>query len=79
MLIKTFLKMMNGTIIVEGSCDTDYYEMGDDRLKIHVDGDENTYKSVDDLPNKKVHVYNWEYTVSCFSGYCLEIWCNNRK
>lgn len=75
MLIKSFLKMMNGTIIVEGSCDTEWYEMENDRLKIHVVGDDNIYKSVDELPNKKVHVYRWEYTFSHFDPDFLEIWC----
>jgi hypothetical protein len=70
--------MMNGTIIVEGSCETEDYVMGNDRLKIHVDGDENTYKSVDELPNKRVHVYDWTYTFSHFDPDFLEIWCENK-
>ena len=75
--IKEFLYFINdGSIEVEDSCDTNYFEVRNYKLKIYVDGDDNVYTSIDELPNKNVNVCDWRYKITCFDKDCLEIWCN---
>lgn len=77
MTIKEFLNFMDethGSFEVIDSCDTNDFDVRDYNIKIYVD--DNTYTSVDELPNKNAHVRSWHYTYSCFVDPCLEIWCD---
>ena len=77
--IKEFLDFMNEvncSFEVEDSCDTNYCEIKNYKLKIYVDGDDNTYANIDELPNKNVYVYDWNYKCPYLDDDCLEIWCD---
>lgn len=77
--IKEFLNFMNethGSFEVEDSCNANHYDIRNYKLKIYVDGDDNTYTSIDELPNKNVYVYDWNYKWPYFDDNCLEIWCD---
>lgn len=78
--IKEFLNFMNsvnGSFEVEDSCDTNDYEIQNYLLKIYVD--DNIYTSIDELPNKNVHVCSWNYKYPYCGVPYLEIWCEEEK
>lgn len=76
MTLKEFLNFMSevhGSFEVIDSCDTNDYDIQDFELKIYLD--DNTFTSIDELPNKNVYVRSWNYIYSSFDDPCLEIWC----
>lgn len=70
-----FIKETDGSFGVIDSCDTNYYDIRNYKLKIYVVGDDNIYTSIDELPDENVRINSWQYTEQYLDDNCLEIWC----
>lgn len=75
--IEDFLKLMkNGEVYTETGCDAIKIFIRTDNYRIHV-LDDKIYTSIDNLPNKNVNVYGWEFNDYYTGETVLDIWCKN--